>query len=76
MLGILDRESELALQTGVAHSMTTCELDGLVDREVIVHAHEAIDPEDALAKSIRGYGELTSSPPCVLERRPSVGYSV
>jgi hypothetical protein len=74
MLGILDRESELALQTGVAHAMTTRELDGLVNREVIVHAHETINSEDALARSMRGYSELTSSLPCALERRPSVGY--
>jgi hypothetical protein len=41
---ILDREGELAFEASVAHAVTTCKLDSLAERKVIVHAHETVDP--------------------------------
>jgi hypothetical protein len=52
VLGILDGEGKLALQAGIAHAMPTGKLDGLVDRNVIVHAYQAVSPLDFSAFSM------------------------
>ena len=44
VLRIFNRESEQTFQAWVTHTMTTGELCCLVNRNVIVHTNEAIDP--------------------------------
>jgi hypothetical protein len=49
VLGVLNRECELTLQTRVAHPVPTCKLDCLVDGKLIIHAHQTIDSVETVS---------------------------
>jgi hypothetical protein len=66
---ILHGEGKLALETRVAHAVAAREFDCFVDRELVVHADETVDPREVRLQTVQGMRSTDIGTCCLLAVR-------